>query len=88
LKFSSRGSKATATSKRKTKGESQKNASGGPDTKSSGPKAALAAVLLTPNLTPQLADAGTVTLDADAQNLQTLAALLDDFDPNFAIVTP
>lgn len=37
---------------------------------------------------PQLAQAGKISLDGDETVLQTLAGLLDDFDPDFAIVTP
>ncbi|WP_406066883.1 hypothetical protein OG462_39045 [Streptomyces sp. NBC_01077] len=35
-----------------------------------------------------MAPAGKVTLDGDETVLQTLAGLLDDFDPDFGIVTP
>ena len=54
----------------------------------SGPKAALAGVLLQPAAAAKLADAGKVVLDGDASQLDALAALLDDFDPSFPIVTP
>ena len=53
-----------------------------------GPKAALAGVLLQPADADRLAQAGKVELDGDAGVLKTYAALLDDFDPNFPIVTP
>ena len=54
----------------------------------SGPKAALVGALLKPAGAGQLAQAGAITLDGDELLLQTLAGLLDDFDPNFDIVTP
>ncbi|WP_329625281.1 MBL fold metallo-hydrolase [Streptomyces sp. NBC_01255] len=53
-----------------------------------GPKAALVATLLKPAGAPQLARARKITLDGDETVLQTLAGLLDEFDPDFAIVTP
>lgn len=54
----------------------------------SGPKAALVGTLLKPASAPKLAAAGRITLDGDETALQTLAGLLDEFDPNFDIVTP
>jgi hypothetical protein len=41
-------------------------------------------------LTPaaKLAQAGQITLDGDASVLETLAGLMDEFDPDFPIVTP
>jgi alkyl sulfatase BDS1-like metallo-beta-lactamase superfamily hydrolase len=61
-----------------------------PDTRLTvtGPKPAVVASLLNPAGAPQLAQAGKITLDGDKNALQTLAGLLDTFDPNFAIVTP
>jgi linear primary-alkylsulfatase len=53
-----------------------------------GPKAALVAVLLRPAAAAQLAEAGQIELDGDESALDTLAGLLDEFDPNFNIVTP
>ncbi|MDV5143708.1 alkyl sulfatase C-terminal domain-containing protein [Streptomyces sp. SBC-4] len=53
-----------------------------------GPKAALVATLLKPAGAPELARAGKIALKGDETVLQTLAGLLDDFDPDFAIVTP
>jgi alkyl sulfatase BDS1-like metallo-beta-lactamase superfamily hydrolase len=53
-----------------------------------GPKAALAGVLLRPAQAGQLAQAGRVRLDGDESVLATLAGLMDEFDPSFAIVTP
>ena len=53
-----------------------------------GPKAALVGVLLKPTAAEQLAQAGKITLDGDPMVLQTLAGLLDEFDPNFNMVTP
>ncbi|MFC8449281.1 alkyl/aryl-sulfatase [Kitasatospora sp. NPDC057223] len=54
----------------------------------SGPKAALVGVLLKPAGAAALAASGAITLDGDDLVLQTLAGLLDDFDPDFGIVTP
>ena len=54
----------------------------------SGPKAALVGVVLQPGVAGQLAQAGKIQLDGDATVLATLAGLMDDFDPNFNIVTP
>jgi alkyl sulfatase BDS1-like metallo-beta-lactamase superfamily hydrolase len=53
-----------------------------------GPKAALAGVLLQPAGAAQLAQAGKIKLDGDESALASLAVLLDEFDPNFNIVTP
>ncbi|WP_282203819.1 alkyl/aryl-sulfatase [Kitasatospora fiedleri] len=53
-----------------------------------GPKAALVGALLQPATAPQLARSGAITLDGDPTALHTLAGLLDDFDPDFPIVTP
>jgi alkyl sulfatase BDS1-like metallo-beta-lactamase superfamily hydrolase len=53
-----------------------------------GPKPALVGVLLQPASAGQLVSADRVTLDGDATVLETLAGLLDTFDPNFNIVTP
>ncbi|WP_328867160.1 alkyl/aryl-sulfatase [Streptomyces sp. NBC_00304] len=54
----------------------------------SGPKAALVGVLLKPVVAEQLAEAGKITLEGDRGALRTLAGLLDEFDPDFPIVTP
>ncbi len=54
----------------------------------SSPKKALAGVLLKPSSATELEQAGVVTLDGDAGALSALAAVLDDFDPSFPIVTP
>jgi alkyl sulfatase BDS1-like metallo-beta-lactamase superfamily hydrolase len=54
----------------------------------SGPKAALVGVVLNPAAAAKLAQAGQITLDGDASALETLAGLMDEFDPNFPIVTP
>ncbi|MET9677576.1 alkyl sulfatase dimerization domain-containing protein [Streptomyces sp. NPDC006482] len=54
----------------------------------SGPKAALVGTLLKPANAPELVAAGRITLDGDETALQTLSGLLDEFDPNFDIVTP
>lgn len=35
-----------------------------------------------------VADAGHIQLDGDASALDDLAAVMDDFDPNFNIITP
>ncbi|WP_194925946.1 alkyl/aryl-sulfatase [Catenulispora pinisilvae] len=53
-----------------------------------GPKAALVAALLKPSSAGQLAQAGKIRLDGDDSALQTLAGLYDEFDPDFAMVTP
>ncbi|MCQ4210942.1 alkyl/aryl-sulfatase [Streptomyces longispororuber] len=54
----------------------------------SGPKAALVGTLLKPASAAQLAQAGKITLDGDATLLDTLGGLLDDFNPDFPVVTP
>jgi alkyl sulfatase BDS1-like metallo-beta-lactamase superfamily hydrolase len=54
----------------------------------SGPKAALIGTLLQPASATQLAQAGKIQLDGDQSVLATLAGLMDDFNPNFNIVTP
>ena len=54
----------------------------------SGAKAALVGAVLQPAAAAKLADAGQITLDGDATALQTYAGFLDQFDPNFNIVTP
>jgi len=36
----------------------------------------------------RLADAGQITLTGDLPQLETYAALPDEFDPNFVIVAP
>ncbi|MFC9330009.1 alkyl/aryl-sulfatase [Kitasatospora sp. NPDC057015] len=53
-----------------------------------GPKSALVGALLKPATAGQLAQAGKIVLDGDETALQTLAGLFDDFDPDFAVVTP
>jgi Alkyl sulfatase C-terminal len=54
----------------------------------SGPKAALVGVVLQPAVAAQLAQAGKIQLDGDESVLTTFAGLMDEFDPNFSIVTP
>ncbi|WP_431070700.1 alkyl sulfatase C-terminal domain-containing protein [Microbacterium phyllosphaerae] len=54
----------------------------------SGPKTALVGVVLKPGTGHQLADDGHVQLDGDAAVLNELADVMDEFDPNFNIVTP
>lgn len=54
----------------------------------SGPKAALVGTLLQPSNATALADAGKITLKGDETALHLFAGLLDDFDPEFNIVTP
>ncbi|GHE25691.1 alkyl sulfatase [Kitasatospora indigofera] len=54
----------------------------------SGPKAALAGVLLRPATADRLARSGAITLDGDPSVLETYGGLLDEFDPHFPIVTP
>ncbi|MGA6209112.1 alkyl sulfatase C-terminal domain-containing protein [Nocardia testacea] len=53
-----------------------------------GPKRALTGVLPKPAAAGALAESGTVRLDGDRVALTELAALLDEFDPSFPIVTP
>lgn len=54
----------------------------------SGPKESLVGVLLKPAAAARLVEAGVVALDGDATALSGLAAVLDDFDPSFNMVTP
>ncbi len=54
----------------------------------SGPKAALVGVVLKPAAAGQLAQAGHIALDGDSGALDAFAGVLDEFDPNFNIVTP
>ena len=63
---------------------------GSPDTQLtvSGPKAALVGVVLRPGAAGELTEAGQIRLDGDPAALTALAGVLDEFDPNFAIVTP
>ncbi|WP_051153423.1 alkyl sulfatase C-terminal domain-containing protein [Nocardia niigatensis] len=56
--------------------------------KVSGPTAALVGVLLNPASAGKLAGSGAVMLDGDVTALGELAALQDDFEPTFPIVTP
>ncbi|WP_416563467.1 alkyl sulfatase C-terminal domain-containing protein [Nocardia testacea] len=53
-----------------------------------GPKRALTGVLPKPAAGGALAESGTVRLDGDRVALTEPAALLDEFDPSFPIVTP
>jgi alkyl sulfatase BDS1-like metallo-beta-lactamase superfamily hydrolase len=53
-----------------------------------GPKVALVGILLAPTSASQLIEAGTVTLGGDASTLRDFGDVLDQFDPNFNIVTP
>jgi alkyl sulfatase BDS1-like metallo-beta-lactamase superfamily hydrolase len=54
----------------------------------SGPKAALVGVILKPTTANELAKAERITLTGDGNVLQIFADVLDEFDPNFNIVTP
>jgi alkyl sulfatase BDS1-like metallo-beta-lactamase superfamily hydrolase len=54
----------------------------------SGPKGALVGVVLQPGSAGALVQAGKVQLDGEDTPLKALAALMDEFDPNFALVTP
>jgi alkyl sulfatase BDS1-like metallo-beta-lactamase superfamily hydrolase len=54
----------------------------------SGPKPALVGVVLQPAAAGQLAQVGKITLDGDESVLAAFAGLMDEFDPNFNIVTP
>ncbi|MGW6139348.1 alkyl sulfatase C-terminal domain-containing protein [Streptomyces sp. NPDC055144] len=53
-----------------------------------GPKTALVGILLKSASAPQLAQAGKITLDGDETALQPLVGLLDDFVPDFNMITP
>lgn len=53
-----------------------------------GPKAAITGVVLAPAGAGRLVDAGHISLDGDDGALTRYAGLLDNFDPNFAIVSP
>ena len=53
-----------------------------------GPKAALVGVVLQPAAADQLVQAGHITLDGDRAALDSFAGVMDEFDPNFNIVTP
>jgi alkyl sulfatase BDS1-like metallo-beta-lactamase superfamily hydrolase len=63
-------------------------ASADPQLTVSGAKAALVGVVLAPAGADALAQAGKITLDGDPSVLKEFAALMDQFDPNFSIVTP
>ena len=54
----------------------------------SGPKTALVGVVLKPASGQCSADAGHIQLDGDASVLAYLAAVMDDFDPNFTSSPP
>ena len=54
----------------------------------SGPKAALVGLLLAPAKAAQLLGSGALTTDGDTGALDTLAAVMDEFDPAFNLVTP
>ena len=54
----------------------------------SGPKAALIGVALQPAAAGKLADAGKLSLTGDRAVLDSLAAVLDDFERDFNIVVP
>ena len=53
-----------------------------------GPKAAIVGVVLQPAAAGRLAAAGKIELVGDSSVLETFAGVMDEFDPNFAIVTP
>ncbi|MEU6846204.1 alkyl sulfatase dimerization domain-containing protein [Streptomyces sp. NPDC046716] len=61
-----------------------------PDTRLTvtGPKSALVATLMKPGSAPRLAQAGKIELEGDGTALETLAGLLDEFDPDFNMITP
>ena len=54
----------------------------------SGPRAALVGAVLKPAAAAQLAEAGHITLDGERAALDVFAGVMDEFDPNFNIVTP
>ena len=66
----------------------RRGASGDSQLTVSGPKAALTGVVLQPATAGHLAQAGKIKLAGDESVLTTFAELLDQFDPNFNIVTP
>ena len=66
----------------------RRGASGNSQLTVSGPKAALTSVVLQPATADHLAQAGKIKLTGDESVLTTFAGLLDQFDPNFNIVTP
>jgi len=66
----------------------RRGASGDSQLTVSGPKAALTGVVLQPATAGHLAQAGKIKLAGDESVLTTFAGLLDQFDPNFNIVTP
>ena len=53
-----------------------------------GPKASIVGVVLQPAAAGRLAAAGKIELVGDSSVLETFAGVMDEFDPNFAIVTP
>jgi hypothetical protein len=69
---------------KRTEREKSRNYQG----KSAGAARPRAAVLIRPAAAAQLAQAGQIELDGGESALATLAGLLDEFDPNFNIVTP
>lgn len=54
----------------------------------SGPKAALVVAVLQPSAAAKLGQAGQLKLDGDESALQAYASVLDEFAPDFPIVTP
>jgi linear primary-alkylsulfatase len=54
----------------------------------SGPKAALAALLLEPDNAKVIIDKAGVETDGDVAALDTLASVLDTFNPHFTLATP
>ncbi|MGC5165996.1 alkyl/aryl-sulfatase [Luteimicrobium sp. DT211] len=61
---------------------------GSPSVTVAGPKGAVVGAVLQPAAAEKLAAAGRLTVDGDASVLAAYGALLDEFDPNFPIVTP
>ena len=59
-----------------------------PSSPSPGPRPRSSACCSSPPPPAQLAQAGKIKLDGDEAALDDLAGVLDDFDPNFNIVTP
>ncbi|WP_067690448.1 alkyl/aryl-sulfatase [Nocardia jejuensis] len=53
-----------------------------------GPKPAMIGALLKPAAAEKLSSEKAISLDGDAAALRELAAILDDFEPTFPIVTP
>lgn len=63
-------------------------ASSEPQATITGPKAALVGLLVQPKAAQALVDKGALQVAGDSSAIAAYAAVVDDFDPDFAIVTP